>query len=954
MPARKLRPSTMLGSFLAFIAMSAVAGILVTAAVTPVVAMTAIATQDSIGLFDALPSSFKIDALALQSTIYATNDKKQNIPIATFYSQNRIEDTLTQISPLLQQAAIDTEDPRFYQHGAIDIQGTIRAAISNILHKGGTIQGGSSITQQYVKNVRVNSCEQYNITATATNSQTQEQAQAALDKQYQDCYYGFIAATTQRKIEEAKLAITVEQQYTKDQILQGYLNISLFGGQVYGVEAAARYYFGTTAAKVNLQQAATLVAILNNPNLLRIDQDTVVKDSKGTIVFSNTKANGFTQTLTRRNYVIDQMLKEGSITQAQHDAAVKTKIVRKLTEQPSGCAAAAKYDAAFYCQAVLATLQNNVAFGATADARTAQLRQGGLKIYTPLNLDLQAKAQAAISNYFPPSSPYLDLGAGNVAVELNTGRVVEMVQNRPFGTPASSSYAPADLSKHDATQVNYDVDADLGGTTGFQTGSTYKLFTLIEWLKQGHSINDIIGAPYTQHTYPQSEFHSSCPANVQGPDPAGIWQVGNDVAGEGGPLSILQATRQSVNTAFAQMATSLDLCNIRQDAIDLGVHLAYPYTFTNPPEPRTLRANPASVLGTNELAPLTLASAYGAVANSGVYCNSIFIDKVVDASGKSLPVPQPDCRQKLDKNIAAGVITALKTPLQGGGTGAAANPNDGVPIIGKTGTTDNASQVWLVSSTTKVAQATWVGNVQARYATGCTSDQIAKSTPGCTTPYYANTRYAPVNYTSAAQARLYAAKVIIAALNKDYGGAAFPAPTGSVLVSNNKPTPDLTGKTLDQAQAILKADGFDYTKGADVSSYQPAGTVAGTLPPAGTSLAAGSNVTVLVSRGDLVQLPNLVGMTVANATAAILAIQEIPVNGTAGMQPDWIVTSQTPTPADRPAGMRPGYHIKITATPPPTSATTPPATPTTAPTSPAPPSASPTTTQSRHQKNSKP
>lgn len=875
MSARKLTARGVIGGLLGFVAMSAVAGLLVAAAVTPAVAVTGMAANNSIGVFEGLPEYLKIDPLATRSTMYATQGGKP-VPIATFYSQNRIIDTWNQINQVTKDAAVSTEDPRFYSHGAIDVQGTLRALLNDTLHKGGETQGGSSITQQYVKNVRLQTCEKYNVVADATPTQTAAQAQAALTKKYQDCYNSYTDATgldgVSRKVQEMKLAIGVEKKYSKQDILLGYLNIAGFGGQVYGIESAARYYFNTTAAKLNLQQAATLVAIVNNPNNLRIDEP------KNKL---NGAANGYKLTLDRRNYVLRSMLKAKKITQQQYDAAVKTKIQPAITPQASGCAQAASKDAAFYCQAVMYEMQHNSVFGKTQADRDALLNHGGLSIYTALNLDLQAQAQQALSSYIAPTSPSFNMGAADVSVELNTGRVVLAVQNRPYNT--------TNTQQPDSTQIAYTFDYNHGGSAGFQTGSTYKAFSLVEWLKSGHALNDVVNAPVTRTTISQSKFHSSCDRF------AGTWSLKNDAAGEGGPMSVMKATALSINTAFAVMGEQFDLCQLRDDAAALGVKPSYPYEqaynaqgqleivkdASGKPVPAKLDDNPSSILGTNYIAPVDMAVAYAGIANGGKTCSPVYIDKVTDAAGKSLPVPHTTCTQAIDPKVAAGVTYALANgPLvngpNGNGTGVKANPQDGVPIMGKTGTANGVNgeagvQNWLVTSTTKVANAVWVGNVTGHFS-------------------FQNLNF---NGWAGRDVKFAIDKPILRALNATYGGSAFPKPDSLTVNGPQQQIPDLSGKTPAEAQAVLQGLGFTYQDGGKQASAQPAGTVAGTNPPAGTMLSKGSAVTVYTSDGSQVKVPDVVGKKLSEAVAALMAAGLTPqVPG--GVKGDGTVTAIDP------------------------------------------------------------
>ncbi|GAA4187174.1 transglycosylase domain-containing protein [Gryllotalpicola kribbensis] len=890
MSARKLTARGVIGGLLGFVAMSAIGGLLVAAAVTPAVAVTGMAANNSIGVFQGLPEYLKIDPLATRSTMYATKDGKA-VPIATFYSQNRIVDSWNQINQVVKDAAVSTEDPRFYSHGAIDVEGTTRALANDLLNKGGNTQGGSSITQQYVKNVRLQTCEKYNVVADATATQTAEQAQAAMKAKYQACYNSYTDADgldgISRKVQEMKLAIGVEKKYSKQQILLGYLNIAGFGGQVYGIESAARYYFNTTAAKLNLPQAATLIAIVNNPNNLRID----VPNST-----ANGAKNGYKQTLDRRNYVLRSMLKAKTITQQQYDAAVKTKIEPHITPQASGCAQAASQDAAFYCNAVMAEMRTNTVFGKTQDERDALLNHGGLKIYTALNLNLQQTAQQSINAYIPASRGDLDLGSADVSVELNTGRVVLAVQNRPYNT--------TNKPQPDSTTVAYPFDYVHGGSSGFQTGSTYKAFSLIEWLKTGHALNDVVNAPLNKTTLAQSSFHGSCDSY------GGVWNVGNDAAGEGGPMSVMKATALSVNTAFAVMGQQFDLCQMRDDAKALGVKPAYPYEQTynskgqlvnvtdanGKPVASQLATNPASILGTNYIAPVDMAVAYAGLANGGKTCSPVYIDKVTDASGKSLPVPKTTCTQAIDPKIAAGVTYALENgPLVSGpngqGTGVLANPGDGVPIMGKTGTTDKSVQNWLVTSTTKVANAVWVGNVQ-----GSTSFQNLYF-PG------------PAGNVWGRNVKFYEVKPILQALNATYHGDAFPAPDSKTVTGPQITVPDLTGKSVDEAKSVLAGLGFTYQDGGSQKSDQAQGSVAGTDPPANTKLSKGSAVKVFTSDGSQSKVPNVVGKKLSDAVATLMGAGFVPQVPGGVTDPNATVKSQDPG-ADSAADK--GAKIKLT------------------------------------------
>jgi membrane peptidoglycan carboxypeptidase len=452
-----------------------------------------------------------------------------------------------------------------------------------------------------------------------------------------------------------------------------------------------------------------------------------------------------------------------------------------------------------------------------------------------------------------------------------------MVQNTNY--TATSSTDP------NSTGVNFNTDFTDGGSGGFQTGSTYKAFTLLEWLKEGHSINDYVNAPTSTTTFAANRWHTTCPDTSW----TSSWSVGNDTAGEGGNMSVATATAESVNTAFAVMGTQLDLCGIRQTALNMGIHPANPYTLddTGKEVPNVLLGSPATILGTNDLSPLTMATAYAGIANGGKWCTPVGIDKILDPSGKALPVTPTKCTQGVDPNVAAGAIRALQGVLTGG-TGSLANPYDGIPIMGKTGTTDDAAQNWFVSSTTKVAQATWVGQTQQTDGNWVNFGNL-----------YLNGYYGR-------DAKLYVAKPIIAALNSVYGGGAFPEPTGTVLQAKQITVPDLTGKSPADAQSTLQSLGLQYQDGGAVDSAQPAGTVASTNPAAGSSTGIGASVTVYTSKGNQVAIPDVSGKTAADAEKTLTdAGFNVNYNG----DPDAVVTGTDP-----PAGTAatPNTKVKLT------------------------------------------
>jgi membrane peptidoglycan carboxypeptidase len=763
------------GGLIGIVAMSVVAGVLVAASVTPAIALSGMAAGNTVEMFDNLPEYLEIGTLAEKSDVYAKDSSGGDVLLASFYAQNRVEVGWDEISPFVKDAVVASEDPRFYEHGGIDLLGTVRAAATTAM--GGDVQGGSSITQQYVKNVLV------------------QKAEALSDPIERDAAYREATETTpERKVAEMRLAIGLEKEYPKNDILLGYLNIALFGGTVYGVEAAARYYFGVSAKDLSLAQSAALVAIVNNPEKFRFDRP---GDP------ANPAAEGYPQTRDRRDYIVTRMDLESKVTSEQAQAAVAEPVTPDITEPSTGCQTAGV--AAFFCDYVTWVIKNDDAFGSSQDERDATFKRGGYRIYTTLDSDLQQAAVSATDDWVPKSMANVNIGSASVSVEVGTGRILAMTQNKDYSNDP-------DLTGPNYTSVNYNTDFGYGGSSGFQVGSTYKVFTLAEWLQEGHSLGESVDG--TRRAY--TTFRDSC-------EPDGVyygesWNPGNDEGGNGGVTTALQATTGSINTSFAAMAQQLDLCGIRNTALAMGVHRA---------DGTELQKLAPTILGTNEIAPLTMATAFAGFANKGTVCTPIAIDRIVDRTGADVAPPASECSQGMSEEVAATAGYALQQVVTGG-TGAPSNPRTGVPHIGKTGTTDDALHTWMVGASTEVATATWVGNV-----TGFTS-----------------MRGFSLNRVNAGQVRHQIWPRIMRVADAKYGGTAFPAPVRSLLDAPQEAVPQVTGQSPSAAAARLRSVGFTVrVDTSPVPSDRPAGTVAQTNPPAGSRVSRGAEITLKISAG---------------------------------------------------------------------------------------------------------
>jgi membrane peptidoglycan carboxypeptidase len=309
MPDTKRTASGVFGGLLGVVGLSAAAGVLITATVTPAIALSGAAVTSSITMFDNLPSVLDIDKLMLPTTLYAKNpDTGEYVEMTQFYDQNRSPVEFDQISPVMYDSILSSEDPRYYQHGGVDLIGTTRAVLTN-LRGGGETQGGSSISQQYVKNILVQRCE----------------ADAKTEEEKFDCWTEATTAVgnegIQRKLQEMRYAIALEQKYSKNDILLGYLNIANFGGTTYGIDAAARYYFGVAAKDLSLAQAATLAGIVQNPNTYRIDRTGGSITGADGVTYNKAPDGVIDDINPGQLAALDTLLDAGTITQEQYVAA---------------------------------------------------------------------------------------------------------------------------------------------------------------------------------------------------------------------------------------------------------------------------------------------------------------------------------------------------------------------------------------------------------------------------------------------------------------------------------------------------------------------------------------------------------------------------------------------------------------------------------------------------------
>jgi penicillin-binding protein 1A len=388
--------------------------------------------------------------------------------------ENRDAVPLAQIPKRLQDAVVAIEDERFWFHAGVDLRAVARAAVENA-SEGRVAEGGSTITQQYVKNELLGS-----------------------------------ERTVRRKVQEASLAYHLEQRYSKERILELYLNTIYFGNGAYGVEAAAREYFGVPVDDLDLAQAALIAGLISSPTTL----DPYDHADRAT---------------ARRRAVLEKMVELGTATRADADAAADAPL--GLRTKPTD----ERYAAPYFVERVKRFILDDPRFGATPKDRRDLLFGGGLRIHTTLDLARQAQAEQAVANVL--TEPAKDPEAALVAIEPDTGYVRAFVGGRHFFDGGAQG------------------KFDLAAQGARPAGSSFKPFVLAAALEKRIALSKTYDAP--------SRLTLALGKSRQ------VWQVDNYEGGGGGRQNLVEATVQSTNTVYAQLIVDVG----PKAAVDLAARM---------------------------------------------------------------------------------------------------------------------------------------------------------------------------------------------------------------------------------------------------------------------------------------------------------------------------------------------------------------------------------------------
>ena len=694
-----------------------IAGLLVAGVTFPAVGALGALTRTSGSSVAASSPELERGAFPALTTVTDRN----GAPIAYLYDQDRVPVPSEGISPAMKATIVAIEDRRFYSEAGVDVQGIARAAVNN--GSGGSTQGASTLTEQYVKN--------YGILVSARTES--ERLKAA-------------APTYARKLREAGQATQLDNALTKDEILTRYLNLVYLGNGAYGVGAAARTYFDTTADELTVPQAAVLAGMVQST--AQFDPVAHPQASTG-----------------RRNEVLRAMSDEGVVPPAfaAEAAASPLGIVAPLRQPPDGCTGAG--DAGFFCSYVLDYLEK---LGISRDA----LQTGGYTIRTTLDPVALARAKASADRQVPPTAPHIADVMALVAPGTAGHEVTAMVANRPYGLDARRS------------ETSYDLP---GETENLGAGSVYKIFTSAAYLARGGGIDDVIPVPPSGYASP---IYQS----------GGVPQPVSNVGDFPPQLSLTDALARSPNTAFVKLEETTGIPPVVDMALRLGMR-SLATTPSGVPGKSVADVTrdqelASFTLGTTPTSTLELANVGATLASHGTWCPPTPIRSITDAGGRPVALPQEPCDQAVPPALADTLMNGLSRDDPPGGTSAEAAASNGWnrPIAAKTGTTNAYESAAFVGATPQLAGAVITFDDSSSPRGIC--DGTPPTTCGSGNIYGGKT---PARTFYGAVGPILADQPVVG----------LPAPSPQYLTGGRRtPVPDEVGRSADTATVALRAAGL--------------------------------------------------------------------------------------------------------------------------------------------------
>lgn len=734
----------------------------------------------------------------LRSTI---TDAQGNT-LAYVYEQNREYAKYSEISDTLRNAVISVEDRRFKIHQGVDWQGTLRALLQNAAGK--PISGGSTITQQLVKNYM------YYVEARTPS----EKADA-------------IARTPIRKLREAKIALMYEKTHTKNEILEQYLNLVAFGPSTYGAEAAAEHFFGVHADRLTLSQSALLAAMINNPNRYN------------PLVGSQTD-----ETRDRRDRVLDDMARDGWISAKARDEAKQVSIAQDLNASytPNGCIEAPGHETnGYFCRYVLDYLQSS---GFDYD----DIARGGYTITATMDPEVQARAVAAVRATVSPDDPEAERIANVMTVVepgAGTRKVLALAANRPYGLNAD---------RGETVQRLTTTFAPLGA------GDVFKLFTTAAAMDQGLGVRAQVDVPevYSSPLVPTYEFTNdrSYPEQMTLAE-ALVTSADTPFVALEDDLGLASVAEMSV--ALGMRGYLLDAGEVSRPFAGIGTDYLTQISA---------QRMASFTLGVSPVSPLELANVGGTLDSDGMWCPPTPVASVTARDGSQISWDRQACEQVVPPELAHTLTNTIAENMtspdgahtalaQANGWDYATASMSGVSLqyksaafLGYTPLYSAAVMTWDYLNhpqpmcidplrTCSLAEASGSSAADAAGDDDGSDSGDADTPPASTGPAAGLT-----GATIPAQTWLAA----MAPLHEGEPHSPFPVSDPRYLVGlEATQLPTVVNMTYSEAKALLEAHGFETTANYTTDTAAPANTVID-QEPKGSAL-PGSLITLTVSSG---------------------------------------------------------------------------------------------------------
>jgi membrane peptidoglycan carboxypeptidase len=657
-----------------------ISGVIVAAVAYPLTAVVGMAVKSGFDWYQALPTELTVRAPAQTTYVYAGDGKTL---LTTFYEEHRKYVPITQMSENIQHAIVASEDSRFYEHNGVDLRGIARAFVAN-RNSGEVTQGASTLTMQYVR------------ATLRDDARTPADVAAATEQ------------TSGRKIREIRLAIALEKQLSKQEILERYLNEAYFGHRAYGIFAAAQIFFSTTPQDLTPTQAATLAGLVQAPT-----------------AYDPAASNQHAAT-DRRNYVLQRMSDLGYLApeEARKDQAQPIKL--KITTPANDCISVPDRlnSMGYFCDYFKSWWMSQPAFGDNPAERENTLRRGGYKVVLSVDPKVQTAAQAHVMADGGKHNPFAH---GVVVVQPRTGLVKAMGINRVYSLDQKHNGANTDYLKAGKVPGNYPNTVnplDGGGLSpaGYQAGSTFKMFTMLAALNSGMKM--------TQSYYAPQRYRSQYIAGDNEPGSCGgRWCPGNASGAMTGVQNMWTGFGKSVNTYFVQLEQAVGADNVVRMAQQFGLswHNDTDQMMSTYPRSKTWGA---FTLGVADTTPLEMAGAYAGVAADGMFCEPTPVASITNpdgspatwknSQGKVIDVAAPRCKQVVSPDVARAATDAARCVTGYGATRGSCgswNTTGGSvyrmikrPIAGKTGTTDATRAAWFVGYTPELAAASFLAD----------------------------------------------------------------------------------------------------------------------------------------------------------------------------------------------------------------------------------------------------